>query len=81
VFSPPSWRADAACREHPEIEWVPVSSRQNVTAARVVCGGCLVADECLEWALAQNSNLEGVWAGTTPDQRKEMRAKRDTPVV
>jgi WhiB family transcriptional regulator, redox-sensing transcriptional regulator len=71
----PSWRGDAACREHPEIEWVPVSSRENVTAARAVCGECLVADQCLEWALAQDNNLEGVWAGTTQRQRKDMRAR------
>jgi hypothetical protein len=71
----PNWHADAACREHPEIAWVPVSSQENVSAARAVCGECLVAGECLELALAQHSNLEGVWAGTTPSQRRAMRAK------
>jgi hypothetical protein len=26
--------------------------------------GCLVLDECGVWALAQGSDLEGVWAGS-----------------
>ena len=48
----PSWRADAACREHPEVTWFPVRGQSSVPAAQI-CEGCLSKQACLAWALAQ----------------------------
>ena len=71
----PPWMADAACREHPEIPWVPVDERRcpdAVEAARAVCAGCLTRTECLTYALREPA-LVGLWAGTTSVERKAMR--------
>lgn len=71
----PAWHADAACREHPEIDWFPTRGAEAfrmLRAARQVCAGCLVRDECLDFALA-DPTIVGVWAGTTALERKKMR--------
>jgi WhiB family redox-sensing transcriptional regulator len=41
-----------------------------------VCGMCDVRAECLEYALAQDINPEGVWGGTTEKERKQIRRQR-----
>lgn len=43
--------------------------------ARTICSGCGVREQCLEWALRHESY--GMWGGTTPLQRKEIRRKRN----
>ena len=40
--------------------------------ARKVCFECTVKKECLDFAVINDINY-GVWAGTTPTQRKEIR--------
>lgn len=40
-------------------------------AAKKICVGCPVINECLESALAHNEL--GVWGGTTEDERKKMK--------
>lgn len=68
---PPAWHADAACKEHPEITWFPVRG-EKVTAAREVCDGCLVRQECLDDAL-DHGEKHGMWGGLSERQRKAMR--------
>jgi WhiB family redox-sensing transcriptional regulator len=41
--------------------------------AKKLCGFCPVQNTCLEYALAANE-VDGVWGGLTPDERKKMRA-------
>lgn len=69
----PAWMADAACREHPEIDFVPhprqsAVYRESVARALAVCRGCLVAGECLGYAMADQS-LIGIWGGKTAEER------------
>src|SRR4051812_13318810 len=71
LLRPPAWHADAACREHPEVSWFP-SLGETAQAARAVCSGCLVNEECLAAAL-EDPLTQGVWAGTTPQERKALR--------
>jgi Transcription factor WhiB len=61
LLDPPAWHADAVCKEHTELSWIP--GRGDVPVApKAVWGGCLVAAECRAWALAQGPDLYGVWA-------------------
>lgn len=71
------WRARAACRGMgPTLFYADGKEDQWVApAARRVCAGCPVADECLDAALAQREEF-GVWAGTTPRQRQIIRRRR-----
>lgn len=39
-----------------------------------ICSMCVVSDECLEWALANNET--GVWGGTSDNERKEIKKQR-----
>lgn len=66
----------AACRsEDPEL-FFPVSEvgpgMRQVIEAKAVCAGCPVRSACLAFALERD--LEGVWGGTTEDERRALRA-------
>ena len=75
AFSRPAWEADALCREHPEIDFLP--SPSGVERAKAICRRCLYRNECLDYAL-DDGTLVGVWGGTTTDER---RAIRDTEEI
>jgi len=68
----PAWMADAACRDHPELTWFP---GQGVDArpAVLICGGCLVRQECLDYAVEQGPLCSGVWGGLSPRERRQVR--------
>jgi len=44
-------------------------------AARAVCAGCPVRNECLDDAVTANVQY-GVWGGTTPRERRRIRRQR-----
>jgi WhiB family redox-sensing transcriptional regulator len=69
----PAWMAEAACRDRPEVNFFPVRDEPSA-AAREVCAGCPVREECLIYALDDDS-LQGVWGGTSALQRRAMRCK------
>jgi hypothetical protein len=69
----PAWHKDAACREHPELDWF-AEDPDAVQAAIDVCrGDCLARLECYAFAMASPVSLAGVWAGTTPEDRAQLR--------
>ncbi|GAA1714726.1 WhiB family transcriptional regulator [Brachybacterium phenoliresistens] len=70
---PLEWMDQALCREVDTGIFFP-SKGGSTTAARKVCGSCPVRAECLELAL--QDTLDGIWGGTTPNERKAMRRKR-----
>ena len=43
--------------------------------AKAVCRGCVVMDECLEYAL-QNSEKFGIWGGMSERERRRVRRQR-----
>jgi WhiB family redox-sensing transcriptional regulator len=45
---------------------------RQVIEAKAVCAGCPVRSACLVFALERD--LEGVWGGTTEDERRALRA-------
>lgn len=80
VYSEQAWMERAACRElsvdgfYPEM--VNGSTLCITKAAKAVCAGCPVREQCLEYALAGDER-EGVWGGTSPRERRNMRVGRE----
>ena len=66
----PAWMADAACREHPDLPWVPERGpdQGKIPAMYAICAGCLVRDEC--YAFAVEGDETGVWGGTSVSERR-----------
>lgn len=72
------FREQAACRDYPTnlffLEQFENQYHNKLSRAREVCGVCPVAEDCLRFAL--NNHIQyGIWAGTTPLQRKAMRRR------
>ena len=70
---PPRWTRDAACADVAVSAFYPEKqdARAVIQAARAICATCPVAGPCLQWALDHDE--AGVWAGTTEEQRRQMR--------
>jgi WhiB family redox-sensing transcriptional regulator len=71
-----NWRDDAACRDADPDLFFPIGTagpalRQTGEAKRI-CRGCPAQTQCLAWAL-QNRVTDGVWGGTTEDERRAIR--------
>jgi WhiB family transcriptional regulator, redox-sensing transcriptional regulator len=75
IRSVPPWQADAACREHPDVNFFPARG-ESEDPARDVCSGCLVRVECLTYALDSDENV-GIWGGTSERQRRWARHHAD----
>ncbi|MCW2940696.1 MAG: transcription factor WhiB [Actinomycetia bacterium] len=73
------WTTYAACSgvDDPEL-FYPINYTGPavflVTEAKMVCGRCIVRDECLAWAL-RAGEPEGIWGGTTPEERRHLRRR------
>lgn len=72
------WRQRAACRDMDAELFFPVGNTGvaliQAEDAKRVCRSCLVSDDCLEWALTLGEI--GVWGGTTEDERKTLKRRR-----
>lgn len=72
------WMDQAACHLLDPDLFFPTKNTAIVSAtnaARRVCAGCPVRDECLEYALANNERW-GVWGGLTRQERVRLRQAR-----
>ncbi len=47
----------------------------NLEGAKAICNSCPFINQCLEYALTDQS-LVGIWGGTTDQQRRAIRQKR-----
>jgi len=70
------WRHLAVCRdEDPEL-FFPIGSTgpatHQVDQAKVVCRRCPVVEDCLTWAV-ETGQENGVWGGTSEDERRALR--------
>ena len=69
------WMSRGACqREDPEL-FFPIATKgaalHQVSAAKAICLGCTVRAACLAYGLA--TGQDGIWGGTTWDERYAMR--------
>lgn len=71
------WRQDAECarldgdvkvRQRP---FFPTRGEVDVSAPRSICERCPVIEPCLDFALL--ANMQGIWAATTGDNRRDIR--------
>ena len=68
----PAWHRKASCRGRTDVSWF-MRPGDKPAPAIAICEICPVRRQCLTWALEQTNDLDGIWAGTTQRQRREMR--------
>ncbi|SEN89148.1 WhiB family transcriptional regulator [Actinacidiphila rubida] len=75
-----NWRLRAACRDQDPDVFFPIGSSGmslvQIAEAKALCGRCPVAQECLAWAVGAG-RVEGVWGGTTENERRALRIRED----
>ncbi len=73
---PSDWRALAACRDSDSSVFFPEvgSDVARIAAAKEVCAGCPVREDCLSFAVETNQS-EGIWGGRTPSERRTLRRR------
>ena len=69
IFLSPDWqeKAGAACRGMDTSFFFPVGS-EGIGEAKAVCNGCVIKQECLQYAL-EYGELHGIWGGETERSR------------
>ncbi|HSJ27383.1 MAG TPA: WhiB family transcriptional regulator [Acidimicrobiia bacterium] len=72
------WTEIAACRDSDPSLFFPIGSTgpalDQIAAAKAICSGCAVIDECLQYALETNQEA-GVWGGYAEDERRRLRKR------
>jgi WhiB family transcriptional regulator, redox-sensing transcriptional regulator len=72
-----NWRDAAACRDAEPDLFFPIGTtgpaRRQIGEAKRVCRTCPAQTRCLAWAL-DNRVTDGVWGGTTGEERRAMRS-------
>ncbi len=69
------WTEQAACRDADPTVFTDPASDQHVAQALTTCARCPVARDCLDTALAHDQIGDiGIWGGTTPAVRDQIRA-------
>jgi WhiB family redox-sensing transcriptional regulator len=73
-----TWRDVAACRDSDPNLFFPVGTTgpalDQIAEAKAICTGCLVQDDCLQYALESNQEA-GVWGGYPEDERRRLRKR------
>lgn len=74
-----NWRSAGACLSADPDLFFPISSTglgaKQIARAKVICAGCRVRQECLEFAVTHDQAY-GIWGGTTPEDRQRDRRRR-----
>jgi hypothetical protein len=67
------WHREAACRNRPAWMWFPArGDMRTLTAAKRICGACLVRARCLEVHIGER---EGVFGGLSAHERRALRGQ------
>lgn len=78
TITKPDWREIAACRDSEPSLFFPIGTTglaiEQIQEAKSICSFCLVADECLQYALKTNQEA-GVWGGYAEDERRRLRKR------
>lgn len=67
------WKPAAACVGKDPDLFFPVYEVDEA-AAKAVCDGCPVKDDCLQWALDTNEP-HGIWGGLNDRERQNLRKR------
>lgn len=74
-----NWRSAGACLSADPDLFFPISTKglgeKQVARAKMICSGCRVRQECLEFAQAHDLT-HGIWGGTTPEDRQRARRRK-----
>jgi len=74
-----NWRSAGACQSADPDLFFPNSSsgpgERQIAKAKMICAGCQVRRECLDYALT-HGQVYGIWGGTTPEDRQRDRRRR-----
>lgn len=71
----PNWKDQANCKGlNPDL--FHVGRGESTKEAIAVCAGCIVIEQCLEYAMA-NSIKVGIWGGKSERQRRMLRRDRN----
>ena len=70
----PRWQTYGSCRGVDPDLFFPERGA-STREAKEVCRGCVVRDECLEYALA-NGEKFGIWGGMSERERRRVRRQR-----
>lgn len=68
------WMLEGECRHVQSVNFFP-DTGENSDQAKAVCDTCPVKAQCLEHAITF-PEYHGVWGGTTPTERKQIRGRR-----
>ena len=75
---PGEWVTEAACQDTPTDWWFPKQTPNSQVDVfrhgRLVCKRCPVQTQCLAHALEHRE--DGFWAGTTAEDREQIRRRR-----
>jgi hypothetical protein len=77
------WTDHAICRDADPDLFFPIGYgapvlQDQIAAAKTVCANCPVTADCLAWAL-RVGEPDGIWGGTTPEERRYLRREADAP--
>lgn len=73
MTSPHPWQDQAACRDQPP-ERFTQPEPADIGPATATCRRCEVRQQCLDTALGHDPLGDvGIWGGTTPDERDQIR--------
>jgi WhiB family transcriptional regulator, redox-sensing transcriptional regulator len=74
-----NWRSAGACLSADPDLFFPISitgpADKQVARAKLICAGCVVRQECLDFALAR-VETHGIWGGTTAEERQRARRRQ-----
>ena len=73
IWDAQPWAADALCvQTDPELFFPDRGTKAS--EARRICAQCPVRADCLRYVLAAPPTVQGIWAGTSPAQRRKLQA-------
>jgi WhiB family transcriptional regulator, redox-sensing transcriptional regulator len=74
-----NWRSAGACLSADPDLFFPISitgpADKQVARAKLICAGCVVRQDCLDFALT-HVETHGIWGGTTAEERQRARRRQ-----
>lgn len=74
------WRTEAACVGMPSDLFFPRDGVGRGLEAKLICAGCPVTEECMEFAFAARVDL-GIWGGLNRNELVRERRRRARTVA